>query len=170
MRAILITTALILSSLGLTACATTSSTLYGPVMDNSERAIGFSDYQIEDNRWRVRFTTGPDGSQTLAEQYALRRAAELSHQNGFDWFEIVHRRSETLGHQDSPVGVNSRFSAAYGSGGYSSSGVGVGISINSEAERRHVTHMEIIAGQGERPHIQAYLVDEILARYSGIDI
>lgn len=155
--------------LALAGCASTQ-TLYGPVLDTGGYQTGYSDFRIEDNRWRVTFRAGPDGDESLAEQFALRRAAELSAQAGYDWFEIVQRDTETEGYQDSPVGVHGSAGTSFGSRGYSASGVGIGISINRAAERRYITRMEIIAGHGERPHIRAYLVDEVLARYHGPQI
>ena len=58
----------------LAACAPTQ-TVYGPAADGA-RAVGYDSLRIEDDRWRVSFTAGPDASPADVERYALRRAAE----------------------------------------------------------------------------------------------
>jgi hypothetical protein len=151
----------------LAACAPTQ-TVYGPAADGA-RAVGYDSLRIEDDRWRVSFTAGPDASPTDVERYALRRAAELSLQAGYDWFDIVDRASERTGQQDSPVRLGGSVGGAFGSGGYSSSGVGIGIGIDRGAEHRTTLTLEIIAGRGpDRPE-RAYDARQILAAMGGAE-
>ena len=155
---------LILTALLLTACASTP-TIYGPA-GSGERAIGYSDYQIENDRWRISFTAGSDLSRAEAERLAIRRAAEITLANGYDWFIIANRESFADGNQDSPVRTGVSVGGAVGSGGFRSSGVGVGISLGGGQERRTEVVIEIVAGSGEPPAgAQVYDAAVILGQY-----
>ena len=99
MRPALIVTAALLA----TACATPSPA-YAPASMNST-GVGYDDVRIENDRWRVSYTARGDGSELEAERLALRRAADLVQRNGFDWFEVVDRRTRTEGEDRSPVRV-----------------------------------------------------------------
>lgn len=141
------------AALGLTACAPTP-TVYGPAAA-TRSGVGFDQLRIEDDRWRVTFTGGPGASRAEVERLALRRAAELSLQNGYDWFTVLDRRFEQDGASRSPVRVGGSVGAGVGSGGFRSSGVGVGVSLSPGQERRTIVTLEIIAGAGPQPE-QAY--------------
>jgi len=67
---------------GLTACAT--PTTYHPA--ESDRAPGYSDERLADNRFRVTFTGNSVTPRQTVENYLLLRAAEVTHQAGYDWF------------------------------------------------------------------------------------
>lgn len=150
----------------LAACASTQ-TVYGPAQDGA-RAVGYDSLRIEDDRWRVSFTGGPDASAATVERLALRRAAELTLEAGYDWFRVVDRDMARTGHRDSPVGVGGSVGTTFGSGGYRSSGVGIGINLSPGQERRETVTMEIIAGSGEdRPEL-AYDARELLRGMAGL--
>ena len=149
----------------LAACAATQ-TVYGPASD-TERAVGYSEQQIENDRWRVSFTAGPDASAATAERLALRRAAEITLDNGDDWFEIVRRASDRMGGGDSPVNVGGAVGGAVGSGGYSSTGVGLGVTFSPGRERRTTISLEIVTGAGETPaRPSVYDAREILSGFT----
>src|SRR5690348_2843245 len=67
---------------GLTACAT--PTTYHPA--ENDRAPGYSDERLAENRFRVTFTGNPVTPRQTVENYLLLRAAEVTHQAGYDWF------------------------------------------------------------------------------------
>ncbi|TGY89765.1 hypothetical protein E5163_01080 [Marinicauda algicola] len=159
----LLSAAVLAASLG--ACAPTQTT-YGPA-GPGDRAVGYDSIRIEDDRWRVSFTAGPDAGPAALERYALRRAAELTLEAGYDWFEIVGRDMTRSGYRDSPVGVGGSVGGTIGSGGYRSSGVGIGINLSPGQERRETLTLEIIAGSGEdRPEL-AYDARQVLAGMGG---
>lgn len=56
---------------------------------------GYSSQQIESNRYRVSYTGDEHQSAQTVRDYALLRAAELTMEEGGDWFEVL--RSETAG-------------------------------------------------------------------------
>src|ERR1700760_2290111 len=90
------TTAAIASALvlgtGLAACV--SPTPYQPNVRGSATSGGYSETRLEPNRWRVNFAGNSMTSRETVEGYLLFRAAELTLQNGDDWFEIVDRNTD----------------------------------------------------------------------------
>ncbi len=79
-----------LAALSLAACAT--STPYGPA--TSKSPYGFSDQKIEDNRYRIVFRGNSSTEREAVETYLLYRAAELTLQNGFDYFVVTEQDTE----------------------------------------------------------------------------
>lgn len=75
---------LILPALLLSACA--SAPDYAPA--SSARAAGYSETQIEPNRYLVSYRS-KDRDIEEARRHALMRSAELTLMNGFDTFELV---------------------------------------------------------------------------------
>jgi hypothetical protein len=75
----------------LAGCAT--PTPYQPNIGRSSTG-GYSEVRIETNRWRVNFAGNTLTSRETVEGYLLFRSAELSMQQGFDWFHIVDRDTE----------------------------------------------------------------------------
>lgn len=84
--------ATLVSALALTACAT--PTPYKPIQSDSRYATGFFDRQIENNRFIVTFSGNSVTSRERVERYLLFRAAELTLQNGADYFSVVDRDTE----------------------------------------------------------------------------
>lgn len=81
-----------LAALTLSACAT--STPYQPATTTGATRGGFSDLRLEANRFRVNFQGNSLTSRETVEGYLLFRAAELTVQNGYDWFAIVDRDTD----------------------------------------------------------------------------
>jgi hypothetical protein len=79
-------------SLGLAACET--ATPYQPNIPGQATSGGYSEQRLEPNRWRVNFVGNTMTSRETVEGYLLFRAAELTLQNGDDWFEMVDRNTE----------------------------------------------------------------------------
>lgn len=97
------------------ACAT--QTPYSPRTATSN--YGYSDAQIESNRFRISFSGNSLTDQETVETYLLYRAAELTLESGYDWFEIVDRDTEAnrrvvgTGFGPSPSFYRSPFSYRY---------------------------------------------------------
>jgi hypothetical protein len=83
-----------LLSLLLSAGAWTTATPYQPVAHNNPAGGGYSDQQVEDNRFRVTFSGNSMTSRQTVETYLLYRAAQLTTERGFDWFEMADRNTE----------------------------------------------------------------------------
>jgi hypothetical protein len=83
------------SVLALGACAT--ATPYQPLQrtaTGSTASGGYSERQLEANRWQVSFAGNSLTDRRTVETYLLFRAAELTQQNGYDWFSIVDRSTD----------------------------------------------------------------------------
>jgi hypothetical protein len=74
---------LVLAALLASAC----QTAYQP----SGLGGGFSESRVDENTWRVSFRGNALTSPDRVEQYLLYRCAEITVQNGFDWFIFVDR-------------------------------------------------------------------------------
>ncbi|WP_454716120.1 CC0125/CC1285 family lipoprotein [Caulobacter segnis] len=77
---------------GLSACAT--ATPYQPNIAGQSASGGFSDLRLEIDRYRVSFAGNTLTSRETVERYLLYRAAELTTQQGYDWFETADRRTD----------------------------------------------------------------------------
>ncbi|MGI9436854.1 MAG: CC0125/CC1285 family lipoprotein [Geminicoccaceae bacterium] len=78
--------ALILSMVG--ACAVPTP------YQAAEKGYGYSDQRIEDNRYQLSFAGNSSTPRETVESYLLYRAAEVTIENGFDYFTIVQRDTE----------------------------------------------------------------------------
>lgn len=94
---------LIFSVLLLTACS--SQPAYRAATGNG---FGYSEQQISPNYYRVTFKARGDDSGE-ARAYALRRATELTTEQGYDWFVIMEKETVTERQQDN----NSHISSGY---------------------------------------------------------
>lgn len=146
----------------LAACSTTP-TVYAPAAGPED--IGYREQAIESGRYRVSFRANPDLDAAQTEDMAMRRAAELTLQQGGEWFRVVTRETERYGGRDNggtSVGVGGS-TGSYGS----SVGVGIGFDLSPDS-RRYVTTMEILIGQGPKPdEARAYDARSILTRTGG---
>ena len=140
-------TMLAASALALTACASLAP--YGPQM--GARGQGYAEQQIETNRFRVSYN-GVGAAGPVADR-ALYRAAQLTAERGYDWFEVTQRWID--GRPDSAGGVRPNVSIGAGGGrygGWSTSGVGVGVGLNLSGPSATSTTLEIVMGRGEKPN------------------
>ena len=134
------------SALALSACASLAP--YGP--QQSARGQGFSEQQIEANRFRVTYN-GVGAPGPVADR-ALFRAAQLTVDRGYDWFEVTQRWID--GRPDSAGGVRPSVSIGAGSsryGGWSTSGVGLGLGLDLSGPQPTSTTLEIVLGRGAKP-------------------
>lgn len=151
------------AALILGACATLAP--YGPQAGPGGQ--GFSERRIESDRYRV--TYDGIGAPGPVADLALLRAAELTLEQGYDWFEVTQRFID--GRPDSAGGLQPSVSVGVGSssgryGGYRYSGTstGVGIGLNVTGPSPTSTTLEVRLGRGERPdRIEAYDAREVRA-------
>ncbi|MBE7219338.1 MAG: hypothetical protein INR64_12765 [Caulobacteraceae bacterium] len=81
------------ASLALAGCET--ATPYQPLgTGGAFHSGGFTDQQLEANRWTVTFSGNSLTSRQTVERYLLFRAAQLTVQQGYDWFTTVDRNTE----------------------------------------------------------------------------
>ncbi len=137
-----------LVALLLAACASTAAPVYGPAA-GAGRA-GYTDIRIEEARWRVAYRAPGGADPATLETFALRRAAEITLQNGYEWFIVDERETEAA------AASGPRLSIGVGGGGYGGSGgVGVGarvgVPIGREEARAAAAILHIRLGGGARP-------------------
>lgn len=75
----------------LAACAT--ETPYGPAPQDGR--YGYAESRIEADRYRVSFSGNSLTDLETVENYLLYRAAELTLQQGGDWFKVVNRDTDS---------------------------------------------------------------------------
>lgn len=145
--------------LTLAACAT--PTPYRPADERG--AQGYTETRLSDARYRVTFTGNTITERETVQDYALLRAAELTLQQGYDWFQVVARdqdrkqRSYTSGGADfitpssttvvQRCGLLTCDTAVATSPGFST-GFGAGVTSTSTA---YVSSLEITLGKGTIP-------------------
>ena len=81
---------------GLAACET--ATPYQPNVPGQASSGGFSEVRVEPDRWRVTFAGNSLTSRETVESYLLFRSAELTVQQGYDWFSIADRQTARDSH------------------------------------------------------------------------
>ncbi len=97
----------------LTACA--GPTPYRPAVGNGYNRTGFSDQQIEADRFRVSFSGNSYTSRETVERYLLFRAAELTLQSGHDYFIMADRDTDKQTRTyATPGGFGGGFGGPYG--------------------------------------------------------
>lgn len=124
---------------------------YAPATQQS--AAGYSETQIEANRFFVTFRAPNGADASIIQDYALLRAADITLERGHEWFWVDRR---TLDEQQSSnrgpslgVGVGG---ASWGSGSGGSVGVGINLPLGSGGgpQARSAT-LEIRFGEGQKP-------------------
>ncbi|GIU66517.1 hypothetical protein PsB1_0671 [Candidatus Phycosocius spiralis] len=109
-----------LAALAVLTTASCSTTEFNngqtPYQSAEQGKFGYSDQRIETNRFRIMFEGNSRTSRERVEDALLLRAAEVTLENGFDWFQIVERATDpkiTTGYSRSPSWA---FGGAWGYG------------------------------------------------------
>jgi len=127
-------------------CVATGPSNYGPAANSK---FGYSESKIEQNRYRVSYRGSGGDSADRVENLALRRAAELTLQEGYEWFRVVSR--DLNGERRGGVSVG----GGVGSGSIgrrSSVGVGVGGDFGRfGGSDFFVARLEILMFRGDKP-------------------
>ena len=134
------------SALTMAACASLAP--YGP--RGGPGGQGYSEQRIERDRFRVSYN-GVGAPGPVADM-ALLRAAQLTTEQGYDWFQVTQRYID--GRPDSAGGFRPSVSVGYGAsnyGGWRTSGTGVGLGLNFTGPSPTSTVLEVRLGRGPRP-------------------
>lgn len=106
------------ATLALSACVT--ETAYRPATGSGFARTGYSDRQVEPNRYLVTFAGNTYTSRDTVERYLLFRAAELTLSRGYDNFILVDKNTDLRSRTYSTPGLG------YGGLGYGGFGGGFG--------------------------------------------
>jgi hypothetical protein len=110
-----IVAALATSTLLVAGCAT--ETRYRPATGQGFSRTGYSDRQIEPGRFLVSFQGNSVTSRDTVERYLFFRAAELTLQQGYDYF-LMADRDTNLQSRTYSTGVGGGFGPGWGYGGF----------------------------------------------------
>ncbi len=135
----------LLACLTLGACAAMPPA-YGPAY--GPRGAGYSEYRIEPGRYRVSYQGGPGAPPEVVADFALLRAAELTLEQGRDWFQVTDRAASG---RSGGGGPRLSVGAGGGSGGRTSVGVGVGTTFSLGGGPAVAVSLEILMGRGPKP-------------------
>jgi hypothetical protein len=102
-----------LGALTLSACAT--GPRYTPYQAAVPGKFGFSEQRIEATRYRIIFEGNSRTTRQRVEDSLLLRAANVTIENGYDWFQIVNRATDPKSYQ---IRVPSSYSSFGGGFGY----------------------------------------------------
>jgi hypothetical protein len=150
--------AALLTLLVLAGCAA-QPTPYQPATNG----YGFSDQQIEADRFRVTFAGNGDTPLDTVRNYMLYRAAEVTVESGHDYFVVVDQNTQSSttyrGTGSTPFGFGTGFR---GSGGF-----GVGFSsFSAFPDDSFTSWADIVVGDGPKPagDLNAYDAHDVLRR------
>ena len=110
--------AVVTGAMLVSACAT--ETRYRPATGLGFNRQGFSERQVEANRFLVTFAGNSVTDRDTVERYLLFRAAELTLQNGYDYFVMVDRQTDRQARTYSTPGAGwgGGFGPGWGYGGF----------------------------------------------------
>ncbi len=164
------------AALGLAACAT--ATPYQPLSAGHAAAGGYSEQQIEANRWKVEFSGNSLTARDTVERYLLFRSAQLTARQGFDWFQAVdrHTSKQTSDYSDpdpffagwpgSYWGLYRGRRLGWGYGYWNDPAFGEPIDIRQVT--RYTAAVEITMGHGPKPaDPHAYAAREVIDHLQG---
>ncbi len=143
------------TALVLSACAT--STAYAPAGFNGQRG-GYAEQRLETDRYRVSFAGNSVTSREQVEMGLLLRAAELTVENGYDWFSTVERATDRdVRYQAFPDALYRPYSPFWGRNDFDV----------REIDRFEAT-AEIVLGRGTKPAGDANAFDarEVISNLS----
>lgn len=143
------------------ACASAGPDAYGPADGDG---FGYAEQAIENDRYRVVYRGSAGSSPERVEDLALRRAAELTLENGFDWFRVAGRA--VSGEERGGVSVGAGLGSGGSVGRRSSVGVGVGGDLGRFGSREYFTvRLEVLMSAGAAPtDVDAYDARGVLSR------
>ena len=144
--------------LGVLAGCGGGPTPYQPASDR----YGYSEQQIEDNRYRVTFAGNDLTPADTVQNYLLYRAAEITLDRDYDYFTMVDRnldRSTTYWGSGPTTYLGTGFGR--GSGGFVGFGTSTARPIDS-----YTAYADVVMFRGEKPvdDVNAYDAREVLRR------
>jgi hypothetical protein len=158
-------------ALTLSACAT--QTPYRPA--ESRNDYGYRETQLTNDRYRVTFSGNSSTGADVTKDFALLRAGELTLQKGYDWFQLVDRKTDKdvnyqtidTGFYDPPTtsvyqrcGLTRCSTYVYTTPGFGFSGG----SATTTSTTAYTSELEIVMGKKPMPKsAEAYDARELVA-------
>ncbi len=159
------TTLALILLLVLTGCASQHSQEHRYYHPAKGDGTGYKELALSETHYRVQFKMRGQ-ARTTAEGYALRRAAELTLQQGYDWFVVVKKTQRRL--EDEPAFparrelINHRRCGLLGcrSSHYERPSAAI---PDADADRYVLVLLEIHLGRGVRPEKNSYEAAALVA-------
>lgn len=157
----------LMATLTLAAC----SAMPTPYQAAAGSRWGYEETQIESNRFRISFGGNSLTDRETVETYLLYRAAELTVEQGFDYFEVVQRATdtETRYHSTGPHhpyygGFHVRYAYYHPRWGWRGMYDPFWDDLHTRETRRYEASAEITMGAGDKPdHASAFDARDVLA-------
>ncbi len=112
----LLTTLAAVVALGGAVAACTTATPYQPLAPGNQTSGGYAEQRINDDVWRVTFSGNSLTARDTVERYLIYRAAELTVNQGYDWFTDDHRATDRKTTYQADPFYSSGFGLSYGYG------------------------------------------------------
>jgi hypothetical protein len=144
-----------------TVAACTAPTPYGPAQAN--RGYGYSEEQIETNRFRVTFAGNSSTPRNVVENYLLVRAAELTKSRGFDYFVLAKQDVEPTTRYWSSFDNFAGYGYYYHSWPYYGAGMDYGTSYPIT---RYTAYADILMVRGPKDaeDVRSFSADDVMAK------
>jgi len=128
-------------------------------------AYGYSEQQIEDNRYRVTFAGNDLTAPDTVQNYLLYRSAEITLDRGYDYFTMVDRN---LDRSTTYWGTGPATFLGTGYGRHSGGVIGFGTSTVRPIDS-YTAYADIVLFKGEKPanEVNAYDARDVLSRLDG---
>jgi hypothetical protein len=135
----------------------TQPTPYQPLVDG----YGYSEQQIEDNRFWVRFAGNQRTPAATVQNYWLYRIAELTLDHGYDYFTVVDRNLERSTSYSGTTQIDPPLVSEEGE--YIGSGFG---SYSASPSDSYTAYADVVMFEGEKPasDFNAYDAGSVLRR------
>jgi hypothetical protein len=98
---------------GVSACAT-SGPSYTPYQAAVPGKFGFSEQRIETARYRISFEGNSRTTRQRVEDSLLLRAANVTLENGYDWFQVVNRATDPKTYEVRTPSIASSWGGGFG--------------------------------------------------------
>jgi hypothetical protein len=106
----------VMSVTGLSACTTTTSS-FTPYQAAVPGKFGFSEQRIEATRYRITFEGNSRTTRQRVEDSLLLRAATVTIENGYDWFQVVNRATDPKTYELRTPSIGSSWGGGFGYNG-----------------------------------------------------
>lgn len=150
----------LLAALLLAACAT--ATPYQPVKDG----LGYSEQRLETNRYRINYTGNSATPRDTVDHYLMYRAAEVTLNNGYDWFVIADRQTRADPAQAGGSGGSVGLGIGGSSGNFGSGlSIGLGTILGGGNGEAYNAQADILVFKGAKPadNLKAFDAREVRA-------
>ena len=130
-----------------------------------EHDYGYQEQRIEQDRYRISFAGNSETTRQTVENYLRYRAAELTLEQGKDYFVVVSSDTEKNTDQHSTVTGGSTFHIGFGHHhGYSRHGIGLGFNVLSTSYSDYQAFGVVVLKSGQKPvdDHNAYDANEVL--------